>query len=244
MVRSDGRKPDELRAVRFERHFTKFAEGSVLVAYGDTQVICNASVVEKVPFHVKERPGEGWITAEYSLLPRSTKERTNREAVAGKIGGRTHEIQRLIGRSMRMALDLRSLGERTIHLDCDVLQADGGTRTAAITGAWVALHDSLNWLKNRRLIPVVPRIDPIAAVSVGIWRGEALLDLCYEEDKEAGVDANVVMLGSNKFIDIGFSAEGRAFDRADFDALLDLAKGGILELERMQLEAIATQVPA
>ena len=245
MVRIDGRKPDELRTVTFDRPFTRYAEGSVLVSFGDTKVLCNASVLDKVPFHVKnERPGEGWITAEYSLLPRSTKDRTNREAAAGKIGGRTHEIQRLIGRCMRMAIDMRAIGERTIHIDCDVIQADGGTRTAAITGAWIALHDAIHWLRDRKLISTLPKLEQIAAVSVGIWRGEPLLDLCYEEDRDAGVDANIVMMGSGKFIEVGFTSEGRQFDKAELDRLLDLGRDGIRELWRLQREAIATPVTA
>ncbi len=245
MVRLDGRRPDELRAVTFERPYTKYAEGSVLVSFGSTKVLCNASVADKVPFWSKEeRPGEGWITAEYGMLPRATHTRSNREAISGKIGGRTHEIQRLIGRSMRMAVDLRALGERTIHLDCDVLQADGGTRTAAITGAWVALHDAIHWMKGRKLIQAIPKIEQIAAVSVGIWRGESLLDLCYDEDKEAGVDANIVMTGAGKYIEVGFTSEGRAFDKAELDRLLELGRDGIRELWRLQREAIATPVTA
>ncbi len=245
MARSDGRRPDELRPVSFQRGFTRHAEGSVLVSFGDTRVLCNASVQEKVPFHVKdERPGEGWITAEYSMLPRATGDRTPRESVAGKIGGRTHEIQRLIGRSLRMAVDLRAIGERTITLDCDVLQADGGTRTAAITGAWIALHDAITWIKNRRLIPAMPKIEQIAAVSVGFYRGDPLLDLCYEEDREAGVDANVVMLGSGRFIEVQLTSEGRAFDKLELDQLLDLARTGIRDLWQLQREVLSAPLPA
>ncbi|MBM3269389.1 MAG: ribonuclease PH [Candidatus Sericytochromatia bacterium] len=244
-MRLDGRRPDELRPVTFERPYTKFAEGSVLVGFGATKVLCNASVIDKVPFWSKEeRPGEGWITAEYGMLPRATNTRSARESQSGKIGGRTHEIQRLIGRCMRMAVDLRALGERTIHLDCDVLQADGGTRTAAITGAWVALHDAIQWMKQRKMIQVVPKIEQIAAVSVGIWRGEPVLDLCYVEDREAGVDANIAMTGAGKFIEVGFTSEGRAFDKAELDNLLELGRTGIRELWRLQREAIATPVPA
>ncbi|MBI6545831.1 MAG: ribonuclease PH [Cyanobacteria bacterium NC_groundwater_1444_Ag_S-0.65um_54_12] len=243
-MRVDGRKPDELRPIIFQRGFTRYAEGSVLVCYGETKVLCNASLVDKVPFHVKEeRPGEGWITAEYALLPRSTHDRTTREAVAGKISGRTHEIQRLIGRSLRMAVDLRSLGERTITIDCDVLQADGGTRTAAITGAWLALHDAIGWLKAKRAIQVMPKIEQLAAVSVGIWRGESLLDLCYEEDKEAGVDANIVMMGNGRFIEVGFTSEGRAFDKTELDQLLELARSGIRQIFQLQREAISSPLP-
>ncbi|MBU6428340.1 MAG: ribonuclease PH, partial [Cyanobacteria bacterium REEB65] len=184
-------------------------------------------------------PGEGWITAEYSLLPRATHDRTTREAAAGKIGGRTHEIQRLIGRCLRMAVDLRAIGERTITLDCDVLQADGGTRTAAITGAWIALHDAISWLKAKRLIATMPKIEQIAAVSVGIYRGDPLLDLSYEEDREAGVDANIVMLGTGKFIEVQFTSEGRDFDKAELDQLLDLARSGIRQLWQLQRDVIA-----
>ncbi|MEB3298934.1 MAG: ribonuclease PH [Candidatus Sericytochromatia bacterium] len=238
MTRLDGRRADEMRPIRFVRGFTKYAEGSVLSEFGNTRVLCNASVQDRVPAWSREqRPGEGWITAEYAMLPRATGDRSNRER-DGKVSGRTQEIQRLIGRSLRMAVDLAELGERTITLDCDVLQADGGTRTAAITGAWIALHDALEWMVGQRMLKSMPRIEPIAAVSVGMFRGDPVLDLCYLEDREAGVDGTVVMTGSGDLIELGFTAEGRPLALHEMQTLLDLAHGGLRSLWQLQREAL------
>ena len=237
MERVGGRAPGALRPVRIERGFTKHAEGSVLVAFGDTRVLCTASVEERVPPFLKDS-GRGWVTAEYGMLPRSTNTRTEREAARGKQSGRTQEIQRLIGRSLRAVVDLSSLGSRTIHLDCDVLQADGGTRTAAITGAFVALHDALSFLRGKNLLQAWPIRDHVAAVSVGIARGTPLLDLDYAEDSSCGCDMNVVMTGAGRFVEVQGTAEGGAFSRAELDQLLDLARHGIAELIRHQKQAL------
>jgi len=236
-VRPAGRAVHALRPITITRHYTKHAEGSVLVAFGDTQVLCTASVEEKVPSH-KKGSGEGWVTAEYGMLPRATHTRSSREAAKGKQTGRTQEIQRLIGRSMRAVFDLAALGERTIHLDCDVLQADGGTRTAAITGAFVALHDALAWLGERGLVRERPIRDFVAAVSVGIVDGTPLLDLEYVEDSACDTDMNVVMTGSGGFVEVQGTAEGLPFSRAQLNELLALAGQGIEELVRAQKAAL------
>jgi ribonuclease PH len=235
--RPSGRAADQLRSVLLTRNYTKHAEGSMLVECGDTKVLCTASVLEKVPPHVKGT-GAGWLTAEYGMLPRATHTRGDREAARGKQSGRTQEIQRLIGRSLRAAVDLEKLGERTIHVDCDVLQADGGTRTASITGAWVAVHDALEWLvREGRLANNVMR-DQVAAISVGLWNGTPLLDLDYAEDVACDTDMNVVMLGGAGLIEVQGTAEGAAFTRAELDALLDLAEKGIRELMAAQRAAL------
>jgi len=235
--RTDGRAANALRHVTIERHYTRHAEGSVRVCFGDTQVLCTASVEERVPPH-KRGTGEGWVTAEYGMLPRSTHTRSDREAARGKQGGRTHEIQRLIGRSLRSVFDLRALGERTIQLDCDVLQADGGTRTAAITGAFVAAHDAVSWLADRKLLERRPVRDFVAAVSVGIVQGVPVLDLDYGEDSACDTDMNVVMTGGGGFVEVQGTAEGMPFSREQFDALLELAARGIGELVAAQRHAL------
>jgi len=235
--RPHGRAADALRPVTLTRRYTKHAEGSVLVAFGDTQVLCTASVEEKVPPH-KRGSGEGWVTAEYGMLPRSTHTRSDREAARGKQSGRTQEIQRLIGRSLRAVFDLPALGERTIHLDCDVLQADGGTRTAAITGAYVAAADAVAWLLAQGKVADSPLREPVAAVSVGIVEGTPLLDLEYIEDVACDTDMNVVMTGSGHFVEVQGTAEGAAFSRAEMDRLLGLAERGITQLVRRQREAL------
>jgi len=237
-VRTAGRSADALRPVSLQRHYTRHAEGSVLVAFGDTQVLCTASVEEKVPPH-KRGSGEGWVTAEYGMLPRSTHTRSDREAARGKQSGRTQEIQRLIGRSMRTVFDLTALGERTIHLDCDVLQADGGTRTAAITGAFVAAHDAVTWLIAQGRIPASPIRDFVAAISVGIVEGTPLLDLEYVEDSACDTDMNVVMTASGGFVEVQGTAEGAPFTRAEMDRLLALADQGIRQLVADQRAALA-----
>lgn len=237
-ARPAGRAAESLRPVRIQRHFTKHAEGSVLVSFGDTQVLCTASVEERVPPH-KKGSGEGWVTAEYGMLPRSTHTRSDREAARGKQSGRTQEIQRLIGRSLRAVVDLGALGERTIHLDCDVIQADGGTRTAAITGAYVALVDAINWLKSQGKITTSPLRDAVAAISVGIVEGTPLLDLEYVEDVACDTDMNVVMTGAGHFVEVQGTAEGVAFTRAEMDRLLALAEAGIGRLIALQREALA-----
>jgi ribonuclease PH len=235
--RPSERRPDELRAVRFERGFQRHAEGSVLVAFGATRVLCSASVEDRVPPFLKGQ-GQGWITAEYGMLPRATHTRNAREAARGRQGGRTLEIQRLIGRSLRAVLDLRALGERTITIDCDVLEADGGTRTAAITGAYVALVDALRTLRRTGSLRADPLHGQIAAVSVGLYRGAAVLDLDYAEDAEAETDMNVVMNDAGAFVEIQGTAEGHAFHRAELDRLLDLAAGGIAQLLELQRAAM------
>ena len=235
--RPSGRRPDELRAVRIERGFTRHAEGSVLVEFGDTRVLCTASVEERVPPFLKDS-GRGWVTAEYGMLPRSTNTRTDREAARGKQSGRTQEIQRLIGRALRAVTDLAALGPRSIQIDCDVLQADGGTRTAAITGGFVALHDALSWLQKRKAISALPLSDFVAAVSVGVHNGTALLDLDYAEDSACGCDMNVVMTGGGNFVEVQGTAEGETFTRNELDALLGLAQRGIGELVAHQRRAL------
>jgi ribonuclease PH len=236
-LRPSGRAPDALRPVRITRCYTKHAEGSVLMECGDTKVICTASVLERVPAHVKGTGG-GWLTAEYGMLPRSTGTRTDREAARGKQSGRTQEIQRLIGRSLRTAVDLARLGERTIHVDCDVIQADGGTRTASISGAFAAVHDAVDWLVREGLIPATVIRDHVAAVSVGIYRGVAVLDLDYAEDSDCDTDMNVVMTGSGGIIEVQGTAEGQPFSRQQLDVLLDLAEQGIRALVAAQKAAL------
>jgi len=236
--RTTNRAADALRPVTITRRYTKHAEGSVLIAFGDTKVLCTASVEERVPPH-KRGSGEGWVTAEYGMLPRSTHTRNDREAARGKQNGRTQEIQRLIGRSLRAVFDLKVLGERTIHLDCDVIQADGGTRTAAITGAYVAAHDAVSWLLAHGKITATPIREPVAAISVGIVQGTPLLDLEYVEDVDCDTDMNVVMTGAGHFIEVQGTAEGVAFTRAEMDSLLALADQGIQRLVTLQSEALA-----
>ena len=235
--RSAGRRASALRPVRIQRHFTKHAEGSVLVCFGDTQVLCTASVEEKVP-PFKRGSGEGWLTAEYGMLPRATHTRNDREAAKGKQSGRTQEIQRLIGRSLRSVFDLGALGERTISLDCDVLQADGGTRTAAITGAFVAAHDAISVLLSQGKLTQSPMRDFVAAISVGVVQGVPLLDLEYTEDSACDTDMNVVMTGSGGFVEVQGTAEGAPFSRAEMDQLLALADQGIRELVTLQKQAL------
>ncbi|MET9959067.1 ribonuclease PH [Streptomyces sp. NPDC006326] len=239
MSRIDGRTPEQLRPVTIERGWSKHAEGSVLIAFGDTKVFCTASFTEGVP-RWRKGSGEGWVTSEYSMLPRSTNTRGDRESVRGKIGGRTHEISRLIGRSLRAVIDYKALGENTIVLDCDVLQADGGTRTAAITGAYVALADAVAWGQRKKLIKAgrKPLTGTVAAVSVGIVDGVPLLDLCYEEDVRAETDMNVVCTGDGRFVEVQGTAEGEPFDRKELNALLDLAAGGCADLEAIQRGAL------
>ena len=236
--RTNGRAADALRPVSITRHYTRHAEGSVLVCFGDTKVLCTASVEEKVPPH-KRGSGEGWVTAEYGMLPRATHTRSDREAAKGKQSGRTQEIQRLIGRSMRSVFDLKALGERTISLDCDVLQADGGTRTAAITGAFVAAHDAVSWLLAGKKIAASPIRSFVAAVSVGIVEGTPLLDLEYVEDSACDTDMNVVMTGAGGFVEVQGTAEGKAFTRAEMMALMQLADDGIRALIAAQKAALA-----
>jgi len=238
-MRPSGRKPDELRAVRLTRGWTRHAEGSVLAEFGDTRVLCTASVEQRVPPFLQGK-GRGWLTAEYGMLPRATNTRTEREAARGRQSGRTLEIQRLIGRALRAAIDLDTIGERTIQLDCDVLQADGGTRTAAITGAFVAVHDALAWMKARGVLGALPVKDFVAAVSVGVYRGVALLDLDYAEDSACDSDMNVVMNASGGFIEVQGTAEGAPYSRAEMDALLALAERGIGELVARQRAALGT----
>lgn len=239
-MRSDGRSNDSLRPVSFERGWSAHAEGSCLVSFGDTKVLCTASFTEGVPRWRKDS-GLGWITAEYSMLPRATTTRNDREAVKGKLGGRTQEISRLIGRSLRAAVDLRHLGENSIVIDCDVLQADGGTRTAAITGAWVALYDAISWAHAKGIVKDVDAALPhvVSAVSVGIVDGEPRLDLHYADDVRADTDMNVVMNGHGEFIEVQGTAEGVAFDRALLNRLLDLATAGCTELNALQRAAVA-----
>jgi ribonuclease PH len=235
--RSAGRAADALRPVSIQRGYTRHAEGSVLVSFGLTQVLCTASVEEKVPPH-KRGSGQGWVTAEYGMLPRSTHTRSDREAAKGKQSGRTQEIQRLIGRSLRTVFDLSALGERTIQLDCDVLQADGGTRTAAITGAYVAAHDAVSWLIGQGKLTASPIRSAVAAISVGVVQGTPLLDLEYTEDSACDTDMNVVMTGSGGFVEIQGTAEGAPFSRTEMDQLLALADKGIRELVLMQSRAL------
>ncbi len=236
-ARPSGRAPDQMRDVRIERQFTKHAEGSVLISFGDTRVLCTASVENRVPGFLRGK-GEGWVTAEYGMLPRSTHERMNREAAQGKQGGRTLEIQRLIGRSLRACVDRKALGERTITLDCDVLQADGGTRTAAITGAYVALCDAVSVLQKRGDLARDPVFGGVAAISVGIYQGVPVLDLDYAEDSNCDTDMNVVMNDGGGFIEVQGTAEGHAFRRSEMDALLLLAELGVAQLVARQREAL------
>jgi len=237
-MRPSERQANQLRNIRITRHYTRHAEGSVLIECGDTKVICTASVDEKVPPH-KKGSGEGWVTAEYGMLPRSTGSRMPREAAKGKQSGRTQEIQRLIGRSLRAVVDLGKLGERTIQLDCDVIQADGGTRTASITGAFVALHDAVSGLMAKGLVKENPLKDFVAAISVGIYEGTPVLDLDYLEDSDCDTDMNVVMLGSGHFVEVQGTAEGHPFSREEMDELLELARNGIAQLVEMQRAALA-----
>jgi ribonuclease PH len=237
MARPSNRNNDELRNIRITRNYTKHAEGSVLVEFGDTKVLCTASVEEKVPGFMRGR-GRGWLTAEYGMLPRATNTRTDREAARGKQSGRTQEIQRLIGRSLRAVADLALLGERTIQIDCDVIQADGGTRTASITGACVAVHDAVALLLARGLIAVSPLRDFVAAVSVGVYQGTPVLDLDYAEDSACDTDMNVVMTGSGGFVEVQGTAEGAPFSRIEMDALLVLAQSGIAQLVTKQKTAL------
>ncbi len=236
-ARTDGRAFDELRPVVIKRDFLKFAEGSALIEMGDTKVICAATVEDKVPPFL-HGTGRGWMTAEYSMLPRSSKKRVQREASIGRIGGRTHEIQRLIGRSLRAVADLSALGERTLHIDCDVIQADGGTRTASITGAYVAVYETLDLLMSEGLISSMPLIDSVAAVSVGIVDGRPMLDLSYEEDSKAGVDMNVIMTGGGKFVEVQGTAEMTPFSKEEMSAMLELAVKGIGKLIKIQKGAL------
>lgn len=245
MSRIDGRTPDQLRPVTIERGWSKHAEGSVLVSFGDTKVLCTASVTEGVP-RWRKGSGEGWVTAEYSMLPRATNTRGDRESVRGKIGGRTHEISRLIGRSLRAVIDYKALGENTIVLDCDVLQADGGTRTAAITGAYVALADAITWAQGKKIVKAgrKPLTGTVSAISVGIVDGTPLLDLRYEEDVRAETDMNVVCTGDGRFVEVQGTAEATPFDRAELNALLDLATAGCADLTAIQNEALARTLGA
>jgi ribonuclease PH len=243
MTRHDGRTPDQLRPIRITRNYTRHAEGSVLIEFGETKVLCTASVEERVPPH-KKNSGEGWVTAEYGMLPRSTHTRTDREAARGKQTGRTQEIQRLIGRSMRAVVDLKKLGERQIVIDCDVIQADGGTRTASITGAFVALQDAVTVLLSRKLIKESPIREAVAAVSVGMHNGVALLDLNYVEDSACETDMNVVMTSAGAFVEVQGTAEGVPFTRAQMDSLIGLATAGIAALIGKQADALSAASPA
>ena len=242
--RADGRAPDELRPVRITRGWLDHAEGSVLVEFGRTRVLCAASFTEGVP-RWRKGSGQGWVTAEYAMLPRSTNTRSDRESVKGRIGGRTHEISRLVGRSLRAVVDTRALGENTVVLDCDVLQADGGTRTAAITGAYVALADAVAWARGRGLVKASakPLTGSVSAISVGVVDGRPVLDLPYVEDVRAETDMNVVVTGDGRFVEVQGTAEGVPFDRSELDALLDLAVGGCAQLARLQAEALAGAAP-
>lgn len=233
MRRPSGRAPDQLREVKITRGFTRHAEGSVLIEFGDTRVLCTASIEDRVPPFLRGK-GRGWVTAEYGMLPRATTERTGREAARGRQGGRTLEIQRLIGRALRAVMDMQALGERTVTLDCDVLQADGGTRTASITGAYVALADACDWVEKRSGLARAPMHGQVAAVSVGIYEGTPVLDLDYAEDSQAETDLNVVMNERGGFVEVQGTAEGHAFERHELDAMLDLARSGIEQLTEAQ----------
>ncbi|MEJ2610309.1 MAG: ribonuclease PH [Candidatus Thiodiazotropha sp.] len=237
-MRPSGRQPNELRPIQITRNYTKHAEGSVLVCFGDTQVICTASVEERIPRFLKGT-GQGWLTAEYGMLPRSTTERMDREASRGKQSGRTLEIQRLIGRSLRAAVDLNALGERTIKFDCDVIQADGGTRTASITGACVALVDAIECVREEGLLKESPLVNMVASVSVGIYNGTPVLDLDYAEDSNAETDMNVVMNDQQGFIEVQGTAEGQAYNRDELNAMLDLALQGIAQISEIQQQALS-----
>jgi ribonuclease PH len=236
-MRPSQRQPDELRTVRITRNYTKHAEGAVLIECGDTKVICTASIENKVPGFLKGK-NQGWLTAEYGMLPRATNTRIDREAARGKQTGRTQEIQRLIGRSLRAVVDLSKLGERTLHIDCDVIQADGGTRTASITGAYVAVHDAIAYLLDQKLLTENPLHDAVAAISVGIYQGTPVLDLDYVEDSNCDTDMNVVMTGSGGFVEIQGTAEGAPFSHAEMNSLLALADKGIRELVAVQQAAL------
>lgn len=236
-MRSFKRNNDELRPIDFKRQFTKHAEGSVLIISGETQVICNATIDETVPSFLKGK-GQGWVTAEYGMLPRSTNTRMGREAARGKQSGRTQEIQRLIGRSLRAIINLEKLGERTIHIDCDVIQADGGTRTASISGSYVALHDAIDYLLKEKKLAETPIIDSVAAISVGIMNDKALLDLDYAEDSECDTDMNFVMTGSGDFVEIQGTAEGKPFSKKEMDELTKIAQKGIALITKKQFEAL------
>lgn len=236
-MRTDGRRENDLRDVRITRNYTRHAEGSVLIEFGDTKVICSASVGESVPPFLRGK-GTGWVTAEYSMLPRATHTRSQRESSKGKVGGRTHEIQRLIGRSLRSVMDLTLLGERSILIDCDVLQADGGTRTASITGAYVALVDAVRWLEARKMITAYPIREAVAAVSVGMVNGVPLLDLNYEEDSSAEVDMNFVMTSSNRFVEVQGTAEGKPFTVKEMDIMRSMAMEAIAKLFEIQVKAL------
>jgi ribonuclease PH len=238
MIRPDGRRPDQLRDIKITRGWLEHAEGSVLVEFGATRVLCAASVLDDIP-RWRRGSGLGWITAEYAMLPRSTNTRGDRESVKGKVGGRTHEISRLVGRSLRASLDLKALGENSIMIDCDVLQADGGTRTAAITGGYVALADAISWLAERKRVKPGALLTSVAAVSVGIIDGEPRLDLCYTEDVAAETDMNVVCTGDGRFVEVQGTAEREPFDRGLLDQLLDLAVAGCAELTTLQSKALA-----
>ena len=240
MSRADGRSNDQLRSIKFTRNWLNNAEGSVLVEYGNTRVLCVASFTSGVPRWLVGK-GEGWVTSEYAMLPRATHTRSERESVKGKLGGRTQEISRLVGRSLRGVVDMKALGENTIVIDCDVLQADGGTRTAAITGAYVALADAINWAKANNHIGsgVNPIIQSVAAVSVGVINGVAVLDLCYEEDVSAQTDMNIVCTGDGNFIEVQGTAEGKPFDRTMLDQLLDLGAKGCVQLTKLQAQALS-----
>ncbi len=237
-MRPDGRQPGQMRPVTITRDFLRHAEGSALITVGDTKVVCTASVEDRVPPFLRDT-GQGWVTAEYGMLPRSTKTRTTRDATTGRPSGRTFEIQRLVGRSLRAVTNLAQLGARTIWIDCDVLQADGGTRTAAITGAYIALADALHRLRDQRLISTLPLKDFVAATSVGVVDGTPVLDLCYAEDSMAEVDMNVVMTGAGKFVEVQGTAEEAPFDRAHLEAMLQLAATGVQELIALQRRLVA-----
>jgi len=239
MTRPDGRAADALRTVRFTRGWLDHAEGSVLVEFGATRVLCAASVAEEVP-RWRRGSGLGWLTSEYAMLPRATNTRNDRESVKGRLGGRTQEISRLVGRSLRACVDYKALGENTITIDCDVLQADGGTRTAAITGGYVALHDAISWLGERRKLKGSPLVASVAAVSVGIIDGEPRLDLCYEEDSVAETDMNVVCTGTGDFVEVQGTAEGQPFSRSALGSLLDLAVAGCAQLSALQEQCLAS----
>jgi ribonuclease PH len=240
MTRSDGRADDQLREITIDRGWSKQAEGSALISFGNTRVLCTASFTNGVPRWLAGK-GKGWVTAEYAMLPRSTNDRMDRESVKGKIGGRTHEISRLIGRSLRAVIDMKALGENTLVLDCDVLQADGGTRTAAITGAYVAMVDAIEWAREKRFIGqnAKPLIDSVSAVSVGIIDGVPMLDLAYVEDVRAETDMNVVVTGRGLFVEVQGTAEGAPFDRAELNSLLDLALGGTATLSELQKASLS-----
>ncbi|CAG1064540.1 Ribonuclease PH [uncultured bacterium] len=238
--RTDGRAPSELRPVKVTRDYLKFAEGSVLIEMGDTKVICAATVEERVPPFLMGK-GKGWMTAEYAMLPRSSQKRIQRESSAGKVGGRTHEIQRLIGRSLRAVTDLGALGERTIYIDCDVIQADGGTRTASITGAYMAVHETVSALLKKGVITKMPLLDSVAAVSVGIVGGRALLDLNYDEDSTAEVDMNIIMTGNGRFVEVQGTAESEPFSKDSLAELITLASEGISELASIQKSTLGTK---